>query len=200
MSYSVDEIRKNYEGFSDDKLLRIATESASTLTPEALEILKAELQKRNLSSEKLLEAIQVQSKQLTDGEIEEHVLAIENLPCPICGSTAQKLNLSSVFTVKSFVFITMREGRNVIACPDCLRTTIGKANRTTWLLGWWGIPTGVIRSLGALRNNAVAKHRLADRHPLLKEFVKLNVEGLELAKGNPQRLSSLIKENNEFRS
>jgi uncharacterized protein (UPF0212 family) len=199
MSYTIEEIRKNYEGFSNEKLMRIATEQAAHLTPEAVQVLKDELARRNLDNEALARAIETQAKQLSDEDLEVYIARIERLPCPICGATDKKLNLVSVFTVKSFVLFTRQEGRNVIACPDCLVATIEKANRTSFLLGWWAIPTGVLRTSRALLSNGQSKKRIQTRHPLLKEFVKLHLGVLELAKDNPDSLLQLVKENNEYR-
>jgi hypothetical protein len=41
-------VRERYQRMTDEELIRIATHDAFGLTPEALEVVKAEIRKRNL--------------------------------------------------------------------------------------------------------------------------------------------------------
>ena len=46
----IEDIKKNYESFDDDKLIKLATKEINSLREEFIPILKAELKKRNLST------------------------------------------------------------------------------------------------------------------------------------------------------
>ena len=46
----IEDIKKNYENFDDDKLIKLATKEINSLREEFIPILKAELKKRNLST------------------------------------------------------------------------------------------------------------------------------------------------------
>ena len=48
----INEIKKNYENFDDEKLIILATSEINSLRPEVVPILNAEIKKRNLSLEK----------------------------------------------------------------------------------------------------------------------------------------------------
>ncbi|MDJ1469047.1 hypothetical protein QNI19_04720 [Cytophagaceae bacterium DM2B3-1] len=198
MTFTAEEIRKNYEGFSNEKLMRIATENAGTLSPEVVSILKEELRKRQLIDEDIERSIAIQAKELTEQELEAFINLIETLPCPICSTTSQRLNLSSVFSVTSFIIITQFKGKNVIACPDCLVKSLRRADTSTFLLGLWGIPWGVIRSVKALVNNSISRKRVHQRSPLMKEFVKLKKGEIERWKNDSTNLLNLVKRNNEY--
>ena len=46
---NLEDIKRNYENFDDEKLIEIATKDIKSLRKEVLPILEAELQKRNIS-------------------------------------------------------------------------------------------------------------------------------------------------------
>ena len=67
----LNDIRENYKNFDDWKIEKIASEEAGSLRPEVLDILKAEIKKRNLNLN-LIDSVDSQTKELTESEFNEY--------------------------------------------------------------------------------------------------------------------------------
>ena len=67
---SIEDIRKNYENFTDSEILQIASEDTDTLSKEVIPILKNEITKRKLSPN-LIEKIEKKQAYNTSGKFEE---------------------------------------------------------------------------------------------------------------------------------
>src|SRR5688572_20316540 len=119
MEPNLNDLRKNYERFSDDKLIRIATEEGPGLRPEALALLREIIQERGLS-EDIQKGIDAQFEDFDPHTLNAHAELLRNLPCPHCGSGKEKLNATLTTTVVSMVVMTQYEKEFKIACPDCL--------------------------------------------------------------------------------
>ena len=193
MAVSEAELKENYRRLADDKLLRIASEGAATLRPEALVLLKAELSARGLG-EVAERSIAAQLRVVSEAEVAAYSALLRAQPCPICRSTAQPLNATITSKVISFVVMTTSKKRFVVACPACLDKLHHEATTTSALLGWWGFPWGIIRTAQALiANSKMAKANHAS-HPndLLMAFVVQNIGRIEAARDNAPDLQALI--------
>lgn len=189
----LEQLRKNYEQFDDKKLLRIACEEAARLRPEALELLKQEIARRGLTTD-AVKAADVLTKQVSTEELAGYVETLRNLPCPICGGTIEKLNATIVSNVMSFIVFTHQSKEVTIACPRCLNKQNNNAMIKTALLGWWGIPFGLIRTPAALIFNArqKAQNDLPEANEPFKSFVYERLGRIELNKDNPEGLQDII--------
>jgi hypothetical protein len=194
MAVSEAQLKENYRRLSDAKLMRIASESATTLRPEALVLLKEELSTRGLAAT-VEKAIEVQFKVVSEEGISEYCKLLQAQPCPICRSTAQPLNATLTSKVMSFLVLTTWKKQFAIACPACLDKLNRDASTTSALLGWWGFPWGIIRTIQALISNgkmAKTNHASYPNH-LLKSFVVGNAGRIEAARDNAIDLQALIK-------
>ena len=189
----LEQIRKNYEQFDDKKLLRIASEEAAGLRPEALELLKQEIARRGLTTD-AVKAADVLTKEVSAEELDAYVETIRNLPCPFCGGTDQKLNATITSNVVSFILFTHQQKEVKIGCPRCLNKQNNNAMIKTALLGWWGIPWGLIRTPKALLFNAnqKAQNDLPEANDLFKSFVYGRLGRIEMNKNNPEGLRDII--------
>jgi len=194
MELTIEELRKNYERYSDDQLIRIATTDASGLFPEAIQILREEIKRRGIS-ENLLNGINIQRKEISELELLEYCEILRTQPCPVCGSGSSKLNATLVANVLSFVVMTNYEKKLLVACPDCLLKANRNAMIKSALFGWWGIPWGIVRTIQSLiLNNKMSNQtRLTEPNDLFKGFVIGQVGTIEAYKTNNERLQSLIK-------
>jgi hypothetical protein len=190
---NLEQLRKNYEQFDDKKLLRIASEEAARLRPEALELLKQEIARRGLTTD-AVKAADVLTKQVSAEEFAGYVETLRNLPCPICRGTGEKLNATIVSNVMSFIVFTHQSKEVKIACPRCLNKQNNNAMVKTALLGWWGIPFGLIRTPAALMFNArqKAQNDLPEANDLFKSFVYGRLGRIEANKNNPEGLKDII--------
>ncbi|MHB1277677.1 MAG: hypothetical protein ACYC1Q_04700 [Bacteroidia bacterium] len=193
MEPNLNEIRKNYERFSDDKLIRIATEEATSLRPEALALLREIIRERGLS-EDIHRGIDAQFEEFDEQTLYEHAEILRKLPCPLCGSGKEKLNATITGTVISIIYATQYEKEFKIACPNCLDAANNHAMTKSVLLGWWG-PWGLIKTPQALYMNDKMKkqNRLSEPNELFLGFVHERRGRIEANKNNPTELRELIK-------
>jgi hypothetical protein len=194
MKLIIDELRENYKGFSDDKLIRIATTDVSGLRSEAIQALKEEIKSRGLS-DGLIDGIQVQTKGISDDELLAYCELLRRRVCPVCNSSSTKLNATLTATVVSYIIITSSEEKLVVACPNCLDKANMDANIKTALFGWWGFPLGIYRTIKALLHNRKMKSqtRLAEPNDYFKGFVIGQIGTIEANKTNNDRLQLLVK-------
>jgi len=193
MEPNKEQLRATYEKLSDDKIIQLATGEAAKLRPEALEILKEIIKERNLS-EDIERGIDIQFKAIDEDTLAEYVELIRNQPCPVCNAAIEKLNASQIQTVYSFIVFTTYNKDFKIACPGCLTTANNNAMVKSALLGWWGLPWGIIRTIQALLFNAKMKkqNRLPESSEVLKAFVYSNLGRIETNRNNPAELQSII--------
>ena len=149
-------VQERYQRMSDDELIRIATQDAYGLTPEAMEVVKAEIQKRGLD-ENIAKGVEAQNKNYTIEELDTYCDLIGELSCPSCGSTTERLNATMTGEVMSFVFFTTYNKKIKVACPPCLDKANNNALTKTAILGWWGFPWGIIRTPQAIALNVKSK-------------------------------------------
>jgi hypothetical protein len=194
MEPNIEELRKNYERFTDDKLIRVATEEATSLRPEALELLKQIIKERGLS-QSVIKGIDAQFKQIDEQTLLEYTELLRSLPCPFCNADNNKLNATITGTTISYIFLTHYRKEIKIGCPTCLDRQINNAMITSALLGWWGIPWGIIRTPAALLFNVKMKkqNNLPEANPIFKAFVLKRIGRIEANRDNPEGLSDIIQ-------
>ncbi len=186
-------VKQTYERMSDEELVRISTTDAQGFTPETQEIVKAEVQKRGLGAN-IVDGMKAQNKPMSADDFDALGNLARGLDCPACGSSAQPLNATLTAEVQSYIFLTRYNKKLKVACPDCLDKASNKALLTTALLGWWGIPWGLIRTPVALYRNFKSKqsNRLEETNNYLRAFVLARVGLFEAYKHNKEKLQQII--------
>ncbi|WP_207428311.1 hypothetical protein [Pedobacter sp. SYSU D00535] len=194
MEPSLDQLRKNYERFDDNKLTRIATEEAAGLRPEAVDLLKQVIKERGLSGS-IIKGIDAQLQEVDDRILSEYAELLRGLPCPLCKSTDEKLNATMTGSVISFIIMTNYQKELKVACPNCLDKANDRAMIKSALFGWWGFPWGIIRTPQALLlNNKMKKqNRLSEPNDLFNAFVLGKIGRLEANRNNPTELQEIIE-------
>jgi hypothetical protein len=188
-----NELKQTYAGFPDGKLVKIATQQARELRPEALALLQQELQKRGLLG-RVQSGIDLQFRQADARVIDRYCEVIRNLPCPHCSTTTRKLNATLAGEVVSLVFYTRYEQKLKIACPDCLDRTNNAAMLKSAFLGWWAIPSGVVNTVQSLIFNHRMKSNNHQPEPTsaLREAVSVHLERIEKLHADRAQLQALI--------
>lgn len=194
MEPSITELRKNYESLPDDKIIRLASEEARSLRPEALELLKQIIKERGLSAD-VTNSIDAQSKKITEDILLEYTELLRGLPCPVCNTADDKLNATITGTVISFILMTSYRKEVKIACPACLNKLNNNAIIKSALLGWWGLPWGIFRTPQALiLNNKMKKqNNLQEANGVFKSFVLQRIGRIEANRNNPSGLNDIIQ-------
>ena len=159
----------------DERLLQIALHEAAGLTPEALAVLRSEIEARGINPV-VAHAVEAQTRTLSRRDVDVLVAAIQKQPCPECGQTDRPLNGGVVADAKSFVVFTTFDQRTAVACPDCLAAQAKRAAFITAAFGWWGIPSGPIQSVKALRRDlrTIRQRERDEPSEALRAFVENN--------------------------
>ena len=193
MSFDLEYIKENYSKMEDFKLERIAKYEASLLRPEVLPILISEIKKRGLN-ENLIQGINSQVKELSTKEINGVITKIKGLSCPICENTSQELNGGIIRKVRSYLILTQYEKKAIISCNTCLDKERKNQLIKNSLLGWCGLPWGLIRTpisiINHFRDN-LKKEEISEA--ILNEFIKKNIGELKTNWEDEKNLSDFIK-------
>ncbi len=193
----LNDIRENYKNFDDWQIEKIASEETGSLRPEVLDIIKAEIKKRNLNLN-LIDSVDSQTKELTKSEFIEYCEILKNQPCPNCKSKTQKINVTMVGEVVSMLIMTNYEKTIKVACSDCLDKMHRKAIIKSALLGWWGIPWGPIQTIRSfIFNSSMKKNNRTEKpNEIFTSFIINNIGIMEKAKTEPEKLSEFINRKN----
>ncbi|MEP6466697.1 MAG: hypothetical protein ABJB05_10350 [Parafilimonas sp.] len=189
----IEFVRQNYQKMTNEELVRIATQDAAGLTAKAQEIVKEEIQRRNLDTN-IIQGVAAQNKTYTVQEVDTYCDIIQKLNCPVCQSSLQKLNATLTGEVVSYIFLTQYKKKIKVACPDCLDKASNAALTKTATLGWWGIPWGIFRTVQYIRLNIKSKktNHLDTPNNFLRSFVLSKIGQVETYKNNKEKLQELI--------
>jgi len=189
------EIEKNYARMSDSRLIEVITTNAQGIQPEVVSIIENEIKKRNLDPG-LLNGLIAQNEQHSIENIYHYAELLRNCPCPICNNTRDKLNGTIYHSIKSIIVMSITETRWIIACPDCLDKQNRKAIVSCSLLGWWGIPWGILKTPVYIYRNLKVKgeNRVSDPNGSLLSFTADNIGQIKAFENNPEKLKNVIKD------
>lgn len=192
--FDLKDIAEFYAKKTDDQLIHIATERAAGLRPGVLEIIENEIIKRNLNLG-ILEGAKAQNKKYSLEEITEFSEKLRDLPCPLCGSKALKLNGTIMHTAQSFIIFSFFRKESIIGCPDCLDKKNQESMISTALLGWWGIPSGILKTPFYIYNNSKEKrqNRISEPNNTLLSFTIENIGQIITYKDDPEKLKQIIQ-------
>ncbi|MBA3899004.1 MAG: hypothetical protein H0X62_02155 [Bacteroidetes bacterium] len=191
---NIEQLRENYKRLDDDKIIRLATEEAHKLRPEAQELLKKIMAERGLPAA-LLDGPDSQIKEIGEDVFTSYLDLIRNLPCPVCHSTNQKLKAIMLYKVVSYILRSNHTKKLHIGCSDCLLKQLKSDTTTSMLLGWWSLPMGMLRTFKALKFNTKMKKQLLEQqnNEILATFVLKSLGIIENNKDKPAQLEEIIK-------
>ena len=192
--FDLKDIAENYSRKTDSELIHIALEKAQGLRSGVLEIIENEIKKRNLNPN-ILEGAKAQNREYSLEEITELSQKLRSLPCPLCGSKIAKLNGTIMHTAKSFIVFSFFRKEPIIGCPDCLDKKNQESIISTSLLGWWGIPWGILKTPFYIYNNFKSKkqNRIAESNETLLSFTLENIGHIVTYKEDSEKLKQIIK-------
>ncbi len=196
--YSVEEIRENYKGFSDSKIESIAENESKGLRKEVLEILKSEIEKRNLDK-RLITWVDAETNTLTEFEKQSLIKKIENLKCPNCGQKRSKLSGQEFNTIVSLIIFCNDLTQNRILCDYCGKNKKIKSMLITFFAGWWS-RRGVLNTPYTIIKDTINlfyKKKINDR--IITKFIEQNNGMFRLHGTDEEYLFNLISlHNNDY--
>jgi hypothetical protein len=135
-----------------------------------------------------------QNRTYTIQEVDNYCELIRGLNCPSCGASHTKLNATMTSEVMSFIVLTHYSKKLKVACPDCLDKANNNALTKSVLIGWWGFPWGIIRTIQAIGHNTKGKktNRLETPNNYLRSYVLSKMGQLESYRDNKQKLQQII--------
>jgi hypothetical protein len=189
----IEFVRQSYQKMTDEQLVRVATQDAAGLTPEAQEVVKEEIQRRKLDSN-IVKGVKAQNRSYTIEDIDKYCEIIQKQNCPTCQSSFQKLNGTMTDEVVSYIFFTQYKKKIKIGCPDCLDKANNAALIKTATLGWWAIPWGIVRTIQSIALNLKSKktNHIDTPNNFLRNFVLSKVGQLETYKDDKEKVQQLI--------
>lgn len=133
--YSIEEIKENYENFSDSKIENIAKNESKGLRKEVRSILKDEIHKRNLDKT-LVTWVEVETDRFEGMERESLIHKIQNLNCPRCDEKKERLYGFEIHRVVSPLLFTFDTRKEKVLCRSCGRKEKLYAILITFFAGW----------------------------------------------------------------
>jgi hypothetical protein len=191
--FNLTDVTNQIEKMGNYDLVRIIKREAGVLKPEVLHLLEKQIIKRNLYSDDIKRVI-TQAKKYPNAQLEIYAEELRKIPCPICSLTCKKLNGTIAYTVKSFLLFTSFGKRTVIACPECLDNENNNSITSTMLLGWWGLPWGLLKTpIYIYRNIKIKSQNHLERpNETLLSFTLMNIGEIETNIGNSEKMTRLI--------
>jgi hypothetical protein len=192
--FDLKDIAEYYSKKSDSELIEIATEKAKGLRPGVFEIIENEIIKRKLNLN-ILKGVKAQNNEYSLKKIKELSQILRNLSCPLCGNKTAKLNGTIMHTAKSFLFFSFFRKESIIGCPNCLDQKNKEAITSCALLGWWGIPEGILKTPFYIYYNLQEKkqNRISEPNQTLLNFISENIGQIETYKNDVEKLKKIIK-------
>ncbi len=191
---TIEVVRENFRRMSDEEFIRVVTQDGIDPTPEARAVMNAEASKRGLT-ERILEMRRAANGQVTIEELNKYCDMLQGLACPICGAVQARLNATMTHNVVSAIVITQYSKTIKLACPDCLDKQLNMSLLKTSLIGWWGFPWGIVRTIQAISENVrnKGKHRQDAPTVFLQGYVLSNFNKLEAYSNDKVSLQQFIK-------
>ena len=190
----IQSVREHYRHLSDNELIHIATQDAVGMTPQAQQVIREEVERRKLDTG-LLRAVEAQNQEkYTVEQIDYYCQLIRDLDCPACGSTGIRLNATMAMEVMSFLVFTHHSKKLHVACPACLDKANNNALAKSVILGWWGFPWGIVRTIQAITHNVSNKktNHLDTPNDILRGFALSSIGQLETYKDDREKLQQVI--------
>jgi len=188
MDYDIADIRKNYEKLDNERIIRLASEEADGLRPEALDLLRQIIRERGLPPA-VSRALEVQVEEMDEKTLTGYCGLLRSLPCPQCNSVTEKLNANIVAQVSGGMFFPEPK----VACPTCLDKAYVSANTHNGLFGWRSI-FGLVNVPRALLFNRKMKkfNHITEATDALRDFVLKRAGRIELYRNDPEGLSDIL--------
>ena len=102
--------------------------------------------------------------------------------------------------VMSFIFFTTYNKKIKVGCPHCLDKANNEALTKSALLGWWGFPWGIIKTIQAIMLNLKSKrtNHLHEHNDYFRSFAFSTIGELETYKNNKEKLQQIVMRENRL--
>ena len=118
------------------------------------------------------------SRQVPDDIVREHVWRVHQGDCPKCHRRRGPVDVHTSYRVWSAAILTRWSSRPQISCRSCGRLSCLKDGLFCLLLGWWGVPWGIVLTPVQLVRNVAGLWSGPDPlqpSPQLEKLVRMNI-------------------------
>ncbi|MEL7423133.1 MAG: hypothetical protein AAFN81_09095 [Bacteroidota bacterium] len=137
--YSIDEIRANYQDFTDARIIRIAKQESQSLKREVVPVLLAEIKRRGLGTD-LVQWVEAETRQLSSPQRAALLKMVTSSTCPSCKQN-NELRGYRYDTLIGALITSFNSSQTSIICSNCGKRDLRKSLSLSLLLGWWSVPT-----------------------------------------------------------
>lgn len=102
------------------------------------------------------------ARKIPDHQVEQYAAEIMDSLCPVCESE-HHLDVHKSYFVYSVILMTSWETKLHLSCKSCAAKKQRKDFFSSFLLGWWGVPFGLIMTPVQLVKNLTAMAKSPDR-------------------------------------
>lgn len=135
---TTEEIRDNYKHFPDSKIENIAKYESKSLRKDVVQILKDEIEKRNLDKN-LISWVSAETKSFEGIERDSLMQKFQNLPCPKCSGMQSPLYGFEINRISAFLVLTFTTRKEMVLCLSCGKKEKFYALLITFFSGWWSV-------------------------------------------------------------
>ena len=180
---TTDELQEHYQHLDSGQIEELALYEVRDLRPEAVRILRTEIQRRGLPRV-FHEAIDLQISDLTEADQQDLMSWLRASACPLCGSTSVPLNACEVSNVRRLGFASLTENQLITGCPQCLSQQLTRASRKAYTSGCLALPWGWFRAAKVTDTYENTQEILKTNEPTpeLKEYVVRCAGGIHAAR------------------
>jgi hypothetical protein len=163
-SASIDDIKTVYRALAkiyhpDMNRDRAAVEKFKRIT-EAYEVLTDPAKRRAYDGAPHPQPRPEPAPQAQGAAAQPQIIAA--VQCSVCGKATAQPRFLIFEQVVSVILVTHTQPKAGIYCSECAPKVALKASAMSAAFGWWGLPWGVIRTIGAIFTNAFGGKRKAD--------------------------------------
>lgn len=91
--------------------------------------------------------------QIPQSESSYQKVDLEPITCSCCRKVTAQPRYVIFYQVTSFIVVTIRSPIQGVFCPTCAERKAFQGTIVTWLMGWWGLPWGVLYSIATIFHN-----------------------------------------------
>ncbi len=134
------------------------------------------------------------ARQVTLEEVNKYCDLVQGLTCPGCGDAQTRLSATMTHNVVSALVVTHYSKKIKVACPACLDKALNRSLLQSSLIGWWGLPWGIIRTIQAISRNVSNKgtHSGDTHNKFLQGYVLTNFDKIEAYSTDVVSLQQMI--------
>lgn len=192
----LDHIRRAYQGYQDEKIIKIAKAESRGLRNEVVPILIAEIEARQLNSN-LKDYVFANRRRLSKLEKEVLIGKVKGSTCSLCKKN-RDLAGYRIVSITGLIVDTISIEQNLIVCEACGIERYRRASRHTMMLGWWSL-LGIIQTSGEVldKTKRFIRGREVSQDQIIGDFLNEYLVPITLSNDDAKVIDGLVGKYNQ---